>query len=351
MTDPVVLVDDPAPHVRRITMNRPEKRNALNHPLRGAILDALREARRATRRCACTIVRGAGPSFSAGYDLGGGNEGQELPYYTPGGDGHWPRHVTEGWMSIWDLAQARDRAGARLLPRRRQRARHRLRPRLHRRGRADGLPGRALRRARHALPRVVPRHAQGDGDDADGRLDLGRRGRAARLGERARSRRRARGARCSRWRSASRSVPPDLVQLNKRVVHRQMEIMGMRTGIRVGTELCALGTHQKSMHEFIARVRARRASPARCKSATRPSATTAPRSPRASKREKRGRSSTCQLGSAPSSSRLVDKLTNVPVFPVPGFRGQPRRGKPTRPPPSRTMVLPVIQPLLASQAR
>ena len=25
----VVLVDDPAPHVRRITMNRPEKRNAM----------------------------------------------------------------------------------------------------------------------------------------------------------------------------------------------------------------------------------------------------------------------------------------------------------------------------------
>ena len=52
-----------------------------------------------------TIIRGAGPSFSAGYDLAGGNEGCELPYYTPGGDGQWPRHVTEGWMSIWDLAK------------------------------------------------------------------------------------------------------------------------------------------------------------------------------------------------------------------------------------------------------
>ena len=52
-----------------------------------------------------TIIRGAGPSFSAGYDLGGGNEGLEMPYYTPGGEGAWPRHVTEGWMSIWDLAK------------------------------------------------------------------------------------------------------------------------------------------------------------------------------------------------------------------------------------------------------
>ena len=31
-----------------------------------------------------------------------------------------------------------------------------------------------------------------------------------------------------------------------------MEIMGLHTGIRVGSELCALGTHQKSMHEFLA---------------------------------------------------------------------------------------------------
>jgi enoyl-CoA hydratase len=50
-------------------------------------------------------------------------------------------------------------------------------------------------------------------------------------------------------------LPPDLVQLNKRLVHRQMEMMGMRTALRVGTELCALGTHQKSMFEFMKRVR------------------------------------------------------------------------------------------------
>jgi enoyl-CoA hydratase len=50
------------------------------------------------------------------------------------------------------------------------------------------------------------------------------------------------------------TVPPDLVQLNKRVVHRQMEIMGLRTGIRAGSELCALGVHQKSMKEFMAQV-------------------------------------------------------------------------------------------------
>src|SRR3954462_11273468 len=88
--------------VRRVTLNRPEKRNALNHALRGGILDALRAAD-ADPEVRVMIVRGAGPCFSAGYELGDGNEGLEHPYYTPGGDGHWPRHVTEGWMSIWNL--------------------------------------------------------------------------------------------------------------------------------------------------------------------------------------------------------------------------------------------------------
>src|SRR3954454_13256854 len=101
--DEVILVDEPRPRVRRITMNRPDKRNSLIHTLRGAILDTLR-AHDQDPDVSVTIIRGAGPSFSAGYDLGGGNEGLDMPFYTPGGEGQWPRHVTEGWMSIWDLA-------------------------------------------------------------------------------------------------------------------------------------------------------------------------------------------------------------------------------------------------------
>src|SRR5262245_29525876 len=104
MSYTVVLIDDPAPHVRRITLNRPEKRNALNHALRGEIIRALQEADQ-DPDIRTMIVRGAGKSFSAGYDLGGGNEGLEHPWYTPGGDGHWPRHVTQGWMSIWELGK------------------------------------------------------------------------------------------------------------------------------------------------------------------------------------------------------------------------------------------------------
>jgi enoyl-CoA hydratase len=50
-------------------------------------------------------------------------------------------------------------------------------------------------------------------------------------------------------------VPTELLQLNKRVVHRQMDAMGMRAGIRAGTELCALGTHTKTMAKFVGNAR------------------------------------------------------------------------------------------------
>jgi enoyl-CoA hydratase len=45
-------------------------------------------------------------------------------------------------------------------------------------------------------------------------------------------------------------VPSDLQQLNKRSVHRAMEVMGMRTALRAGTEIQALGFHQRSAKEY-----------------------------------------------------------------------------------------------------
>jgi enoyl-CoA hydratase len=36
-----------------------------------------------------------------------------------------------------------------------------------------------------------------------------------------------------------------------------MDHMGMRSGIRAGTELCALGTHTKAMAEFTSNIRAK----------------------------------------------------------------------------------------------
>ena len=41
-------------------------------------------------------------------------------------------------------------------------------------------------------------------------------------------------------------VPADLQQMNKRAVHRQLELMGMRAAIRSGTEIQALAFHTES---------------------------------------------------------------------------------------------------------
>jgi len=46
-------------------------------------------------------------------------------------------------------------------------------------------------------------------------------------------------------------VPSDIQAINKRAVHRQMEAMGMRTGIRAGTEMQALAMHSKSTQEHL----------------------------------------------------------------------------------------------------
>ena len=51
-------------------------------------------------------------------------------------------------------------------------------------------------------------------------------------------------------------VDPELAQLNKRLVHRQMEAMGMRAGIRAGTDLHALGWHTPASKAYSAELRA-----------------------------------------------------------------------------------------------
>jgi enoyl-CoA hydratase/carnithine racemase len=55
--------------VRHIVLNRPEKRNAMNQQLLLALGEALREAA-ADPSVHCVVLRGEGPVFSAGVDLG-----------------------------------------------------------------------------------------------------------------------------------------------------------------------------------------------------------------------------------------------------------------------------------------
>ena len=55
--------------VRHVILNRPEKRNAMNGELLLALGGTLRDAA-ATEHVHCVVLRGEGPVFSAGVDLG-----------------------------------------------------------------------------------------------------------------------------------------------------------------------------------------------------------------------------------------------------------------------------------------
>jgi enoyl-CoA hydratase len=80
---PLLLVDEPAPHVRQLTLNRPEQLNAMTSELCEALHGELR-AIGAERACRAVIVTGAGRGFCAGLDLHGygaapENDGSDEP--------------------------------------------------------------------------------------------------------------------------------------------------------------------------------------------------------------------------------------------------------------------------------
>jgi enoyl-CoA hydratase/carnithine racemase len=79
--EPLLLVDEPAPHVRRVTLNRPEHLNAVTSALCEAMHEQLRLIA-ADRSCRAVILTGAGRGFCAGLDLAGygaapGNDGTD----------------------------------------------------------------------------------------------------------------------------------------------------------------------------------------------------------------------------------------------------------------------------------
>jgi enoyl-CoA hydratase len=234
----VLLLDDPRPGVRRLTLNRPEKRNALDNELRGAILDALRAAD-ADPAVRVSIVRGAGPAFSSGYDLSADNAvGQ--PYYSPAGPGQWARHVVDGWFTIWDLGKP-------------------VIAQVHGYCLAGGSELAAccdlVYVAEDARIGYPPTRLMSPPDNQFHPWLMGMR--AARemflTGDA------ITGAEAAARGFANRAVvaaeleptvlgvaerialvPTELTQINKRSVHRAMEIMGLRAAIRAGTELQAL---------------------------------------------------------------------------------------------------------------
>ena len=93
-------------HVARITMNRPERMNALSHQFRGELFHALKVAER-DNDINVIILKGAGRCFSAGYDLAGGNAGTEEPDFGSQyvGSGHWARYLINQYWQIWELSK------------------------------------------------------------------------------------------------------------------------------------------------------------------------------------------------------------------------------------------------------
>ncbi len=73
------LVVDGSPPAARITLNRPEKRNALSLELIDELTGALRQLGDA-EDVRAIVLAGAGPAFSAGHDLGE-MVGRELAFY------------------------------------------------------------------------------------------------------------------------------------------------------------------------------------------------------------------------------------------------------------------------------
>ncbi len=248
MSEPVLLVDDPAPKVRRFTLNRPEKRNALNDALRGALFDALRAGDK-DKNVSVMIIRGGGPCFSAGYDLGSANSDVERAISRA--DGWWSRHVVNNWFEMWDmttpiigqvhgycLAGGTELATACDLVYVAEDAQIGYPP-----VRLMSPPDMQWQTWMMGLRRGMEALLTGDSMSGTEAVANGFANRAFPLADL--------DAAVVAVAERVAKIPPDLLALNKRAAHRAMEAMGIRTGIRATAEIQALGFHQKSSMEYM----------------------------------------------------------------------------------------------------
>ncbi len=248
-----ILVDDPRPRVRRITLNRPEKRNALNNRLRAEIFEVLEAADR-DGDISITILRGAGPCFSAGYDLSADNS-VDQPYHSAGGPGQWSRHVVEGWFAMWDLAKpviaqvhgyclaggtelatacdvvyVADDAQIGYPP-----------------VRLMSPPDMQYHPWLMGMRRSMELMLTGDAMSGREAADWGFATRSFPLAELE--------MRTLDFAERAAKVPVELQQLNKRAVHRAMEIMGARAAMRAGTEIQALAFTTEASRAYMSSFR------------------------------------------------------------------------------------------------
>src|SRR3984893_5806842 len=95
----LLLVDEPAPHIRQLTLNRPDQLNAMTAELCEELHDELR--RIATdRSCRVVTLTGAGRGFCAGLDLHGygaapQNDGSDEPRDRLANQEHMSRLILE----------------------------------------------------------------------------------------------------------------------------------------------------------------------------------------------------------------------------------------------------------------
>lgn len=244
-----LLIEDPRPGIRRISLNRPDKRNALCNPLREELFNSLEEAD-SDSEVRVIVLSGAGSCFCAGYDLSYNNK-EDMPYHSSKNDGFWPRHVVEGAFKIWDLstpviAQVHGYclAGGTELA-----ASCDLvyvandvkigYPVVRSMSPPDNQIFPWLMGMRHAMEMMLT------GESIDGETAV-KQGFANRSFD-------VKSLEEEVLKIAEKvaKVPSDLQAINKRAVHRQMEAMGMRTGIRAGTEMQALAMHSKSTQEHL----------------------------------------------------------------------------------------------------
>ena len=249
--EPVVIVDDPAPTVRRLTLNRPHKRNALSNRLRTELFAALRAAD-ADTSVRVVIVRGAGACFSAGYDLAQ-DPTEPLPWPITRADGGWARHVLQGWFEMMDmatpiiaqvhgycLAGGTELAAACDLVYVAHDAQVGYPP-----VRSMSSPDMAWHVWMLGMRQAMEAMLTGDSMTGDEAVAAGFANRAFPADEL--------DDRVLEIAERVAKVPPDLQALNKRVVHRAMEAMGMRDGMRATADINAIGFHQRSSREYFGR--------------------------------------------------------------------------------------------------
>jgi enoyl-CoA hydratase len=221
----------------------------LCNPLRKELFDCLNDFDE-DPEVKVIIIAGRGSCFCAGYDLSYDNS-KDLPFHASKSDGFWPRHVVEGAFKIWDLSTP-------------------VIAEVHGYCLAGGTELAAscdlvyvTEDAEIGYP-VVRSMSPPDNQFFPWLLGMRNAMEMMLTGES------ISGVEAAEKGFANRAftsdlishevekiafkvaqVPSDIQAINKRSIHRQMEIMGMRDGIRAGTELQALAMHSRSTKEHL----------------------------------------------------------------------------------------------------